>query len=130
MKFYSKAGLIELIKLTYFSDKVNEARLQLFSSHFGVNSDLENFKKKSNNYDASKLPPSDRELQQQINRSVYISSMWSNATLSCPTNLSPTEYGWVLIDNNYEFNWFEGDETPNLVQDTIPESNSDEGKLL
>lgn len=60
-------------------------------------------KKKLVNYDASSLPPTKFELLQQLRRTLYISNIWCNAHMRCPTNLTPEECGWTLIDDIYEF---------------------------
>lgn len=84
---------------------------------------METFKKQVASYDASNLPPCARELRQQILRTAYISNMWSNSFQKNPSLLDPLNYGWCLNDNGqYTFNWFEGPETPESIQDIVLKS--------
>lgn len=47
--------------------------------------------------------------------------MWSNATSTNPTNIEPTDFGWIDAVGHMELKWFEGLEVPNVVADiTIP----------
>lgn len=73
----------------------------------------------STNFDGSILPPCKVELQQQILRAIYISSVWCNAHFPHPTLLSPTDYGWKEIENKLELLWTEGDLLPTSISDII-----------
>lgn len=33
-----------------------------------------------------------------------------------PTDKTPEDYGWILIDNNYHYYWFDGPQSPSLDQ--------------
>ncbi|CAK1597759.1 unnamed protein product [Parnassius mnemosyne] len=33
-----------------------------------------------------------------------------------PTDKMPEDYGWILIDNNYHYYWFDGPQSPSLDQ--------------
>lgn len=102
---------------------INEVRLAMFTKNYKSNNINEKFEKKFRNYDASSLPPCQSELKQQFLRTQYITSIWWNADLKNPTTLSPVGHGWVEIDKNYEFMWFEGDQLPAFVKDVIIEEN-------
>lgn len=69
--------------------------------------------------DASLLAPSKVELIQQIRRTAYICSIWCNAHLQAPSSINPEEYGWSLENENYVFNWFEGDIAPKEIEDVV-----------
>lgn len=110
------------------SAQVDDARLQLFTLSYGFVDDMEKFKKKVTNFDACTLPPCFRELQQQIYRTVYIASVWRNATSSTPSTLDPLDHGWkISSDGYYTFHWFDGEEMPNLVKDIIVDPDNDQG---
>ncbi|GBP86295.1 hypothetical protein EVAR_91699_1 [Eumeta japonica] len=49
------------------------------------------------------LPPTKQELLQQIKRTSYICSMWCNAHMRRPTEKSPENCGWALIDDKYHY---------------------------
>ncbi|KAJ8914852.1 hypothetical protein NQ315_014865 [Exocentrus adspersus] len=100
--------------------KVNEARCRIFVQHYGMIDDMEQFKKKVVTFDASHLPPCLRELEQQILRTVYVSHMWTDSHKNIPSVLDPTKYGWKLSDEDeYTFNWFEGPETPDSINEIV-----------
>ncbi|CAH2242984.1 jg13427 [Pararge aegeria aegeria] len=86
-------------------------------------------RKKLRNFDASSLPPSKSELLQQFLRANYVSSIWNNGNQPIPTIYQPENNGWVLEDNQYHFKWFEGDQLPNFVREslkTISENDEEE----
>lgn len=92
---------------------VDNGRFEMFERSFKNNNKTEEiFKKYIKSFDASNLPPSKQELLQQIKRTIYISSVWCNAHKKTPTERSPEECGWTLIDGRYAFYWFDGPESP------------------
>ncbi|CAG9785380.1 unnamed protein product [Diatraea saccharalis] len=86
------------------------------------------------NFDASNLPPCKSELLQQFRRANYIASIWSNAHMKNPSILSPENNGWVLKDSQYNFNWFDGDQLPSFVSESLENelenssNNEDQGE--
>ena len=102
---------------------VDAARLQLFVNNYTVSDVNEEFNPKNlKNFDASNLPPCKSELFQQFLRANYIASIWNNATQKEPTILTPENNGWILEDNKYHFHWFDGDQLPGFVSESIQES--------
>lgn len=99
---------------------VDAARLQMFIDSYTVSDVNEAFdRKKLRNFDASNLPPCKSELLQQFLRANYICCIWNNAHLKCPTIYKPENNGWVQENNQYHFKWFEGDQLPNYVSDSL-----------
>lgn len=98
---------------------VNEVRLATFMKVYKYNDTKDQFKLQSTSFDGPILPPCKVELQQQILRAIYISSVWSNAHFQHPTLLSPTDCGWKEVNDKLEFLWFEGDQLPNSISDII-----------
>lgn len=99
---------------------VDAARLQIFIDSYTVSDVNEAFNnKKLRNFDASCLPPCKSELFQQFLRANYICSIWNNAHLKIPTAYEPVNYGWILEKNQYYFKWFEGDQLPNYVSESL-----------
>ncbi|GBP87341.1 hypothetical protein EVAR_17486_1 [Eumeta japonica] len=110
---------------------VDAARLQLFINKYTVADINEEFNRKNlKNVDASSLPPCKSELFQQFRRANYIASIWNNAHEKHPSTLSPENNGWILKDRQYDFNWFDGDQLPSFVSDSLQneleEPNDDE----
>lgn len=107
---------------------VNEARFVLFSKTYKCSSTVNDaFKIKVKNVDGSSMPPCESELMQQFLRASYIANIWRNAHRKVTTELSPIDHGWKIIDNKYEFDWFKGDQLPQLVNDVVlqpPQENA------
>ncbi|CAH2215893.1 jg27480, partial [Pararge aegeria aegeria] len=110
---------------------VDAARLQIFIDSYTVSDVNEAFNnKKLRNFDASCLPPCKSELFQQFLRANYICSIWNNAHLKIPTAYEPVNYGWILEKNQYYFKWFEGDQLPNYVSESLQQmSETNEGDI-
>ncbi|XP_031788752.1 uncharacterized protein LOC116417817 [Nasonia vitripennis] len=108
---------------------VNEARFVLFSKTYKCSSTVnDSFKIKVKNVDGSSMPPSQSELLQQFLRAAHIANIWRNAHAKIITELSPIDHGWKIVEGKYEFDWFQGDQLPQLVNDVVlqpPEENSD-----
>ncbi|OXU16638.1 hypothetical protein TSAR_005425 [Trichomalopsis sarcophagae] len=77
-------------------------------------------KKTVKNFNASSLLRCQSEIRQQFERARYISNVWRNA----PTELKPTNCGWIQQGSTYEFKWFEGPQLP--VNDVIREEENEE----
>ncbi|KAG5866719.1 hypothetical protein JTB14_024164 [Gonioctena quinquepunctata] len=61
-------------------------------------------------------------------RASYIVNNWHDAHRKVTTELSPINHGWKIMENKYEFDWFEGEQVPQLVNDVVlqpPQENSD-----
>ncbi|XP_038221621.1 protein PFC0760c-like [Zerene cesonia] len=55
--------------------------------------------------------------------------IWNNAHLQNPTSYGPENNGWVLENDQYHFKWFEGDQLPNYVSDSLKTSSeNDDGE--
>ncbi|KAF9411372.1 hypothetical protein HW555_009819 [Spodoptera exigua] len=73
------------------------------------------------------------ELRQQFRRANYIASVWNNASAKMINILNPENYRWTLEDDKYHFHWFDGDQLPDFVSQSLeeelakkPEENTDE----
>lgn len=101
---------------------VDAARLQLFINNYRVSNINAEFNLKNiKNFDASSLPPTKSELFQQFLRANYITSLWNNADKKLPTTFAPENNGWTLEDGQYLFYWFDGDQLPEFVSDSLQE---------
>ncbi|GBP67596.1 hypothetical protein EVAR_98650_1 [Eumeta japonica] len=76
-------------------------------------------KKKIRLFDACNLPPSTRELLEHVKRTIYLSNVWRNAHKQTPTEKKPEECGWNLIEEKYEFHWFDGPHSPQMQEINI-----------
>ncbi|KAG8304744.1 hypothetical protein J6590_086693 [Homalodisca vitripennis] len=70
-------------------------------------------------FDASNVPPCKAELLQQFSRANYIASVWNNAHMKLPSIVTPENCGWTLEDNQYQFHWFDGDQLPSFVSESL-----------
>nr|CAD7262235.1 unnamed protein product [Timema shepardi] len=108
---------------------VDAARLQMFIDSYTVSDVNEAFdRKKLRNFDASNLPPCKIELLQQFRRANYICTIWNNAHLKNPTIYQPNNNGWVLENDKYHFKWFEGDQLPSYVSDSLKTQSETDGE--
>ncbi|CAG9765619.1 unnamed protein product [Ceutorhynchus assimilis] len=82
--------------------------------------------KKIQNFDSSTLPPSQAELTQHLLRTKYIATIWKNAHKKIPSHLLPENCGWILVEENYQFKWFDGPQLPSTIQDII-DTGTNEG---
>lgn len=114
-EIYSVPGILD----------VNAARLQLFLNNYSVSNINEEFNPKNlKNFDASSLPPCETELFQQFLRANYIASIWNNANEKQPSIFTPENNGWTLEENQYHFHWFDGDQLPGDVSESLQQSGT------
>lgn len=98
---------------------VNKGRYEIFEKRYICRNESEKILKKSIvGYDPSSLPPTKQELLQQIKRTVLIANVWCNAHMRCPTQKLPESYGWTVIDNRYQYYWFDGPQSPSFEEIT------------
>lgn len=104
---------------------VNSARYEMFLSNYSVSNINEEFHPKNlRNFDASSLPPCKSELFQQFLRANYIASIWNYAHQKQPTTFTPENNGWTLEENQYHFHWFDGDQLPGDVSESLQKSST------
>lgn len=108
------------------STRVDDARYNIFNRTY--NPTDENFLLKIKTYDASKLPPCQRELKPQILRAFLIANMWQNSHIRNHDNLDPTLYGWKLVEGQdgtktYGLHWFDGPQMPKEIAEIQMDEN-------
>ena len=110
-------------------DSADKARCQIFYDNYAMKkkSSKENFKKNFMVLNPYNFPPSSRELRQQILRTIYIASVWSNAFQPNPSDLNQLDFGWCMKDGLMSCKWFDGNEIPEKVFDIVKENEI--GKL-
>ncbi|XP_077277183.1 uncharacterized protein LOC143905560 [Temnothorax americanus] len=54
----------------------------------------------------------------------YISSIWNNANKKQPSIFTPENNGWTLEENQYH-HWFDGDQLPGFVSETLQENTEE-----
>lgn len=86
--------------------------------------DTEKFIKNVTNFDSKMIPPCWRSLKQKMLRTIFVNSIWTNATDPCCVKLNPEDCGWILIENTLKPIWFIGDPTPMTVEDILSEPNN------
>lgn len=100
-------------------NSVNDARLFIFQNKFAPTSAAEYFMRNVKKFDSTQIPPCWNSLKQKILRTIYVTSMWQNATEANCVNLSLEECGWTNDNNKIEPFWFESDPTPLLIEDIV-----------
>lgn len=76
-------------------------------------------------FDSITIPPCWISLQQKILRTIFVNSMWLNATDSECTKLQPEKCGWHL-DDYLKPTGFIGDQTPLKIQDIVEMTENDD----
>lgn len=82
--------------------------------------------KKIKSFNSATIPPCWKSLKQKILRTIFICSMWQNATDKNCVKFTADKYGWAVDSNQIEPIWFEGDATPLLVDDILINDCDDE----
>ena len=68
--------------------------------------------------DVSMMPPCERVLLNKIRRTKFVAKLWMSSIEASPPNDSPLDFGWKLVDRNYQLLWFEGDLRPSSLDIT------------
>ncbi|GFY39603.1 uncharacterized protein TNIN_375451 [Trichonephila inaurata madagascariensis] len=127
-KDYEKKKVQRFICNVYNADNVidvDAARLQMFIDLYAISDVNEAFdRKKLRNFYASNLPPCKSELLQQFLRANYTCTIWNNAHLKNPATYQPENNGWAFENDKYHFKWFEGDQLPSNVSDSLKTQSS------
>lgn len=99
---------------------VNDARTNIFNKTYNTSKDLsKDILKVKKSLDSRRMPPCERVITQKVKRLKYICNIWSNATSAQPSNLDPTNFGWLLSDDKLVPLWFDGDAVPNSISEII-----------
>lgn len=96
---------------------VDLARLFIFQKLFADTSAAEFFCKGVKSFDSSTIPPCWKSLKQKLLRTIYINSMWQNATKQECIILDINQCGWEKTDDTIKPIWFGGDPTPLTIDD-------------
>ena len=82
---------------------INDLRYQLFLANRGQ-------------VGSSQLPPCADSLKMHITRANYQAAIWRRSLQNHPTVPDPTEYGWILSENNQlAIKWMQGNPAPDSV---------------
>ena len=109
---------------------VNDARYCIFMKNYSAKEDNEQFLKKIKGFDSNSIPPCWISLTQKVLRTIFVNSMWLNATDPICIKLEPESCGWYL-DEYLKPRGFIGDHTPLRIDDIVEraetESDDEEG---
>ena len=104
---------------------INDARLQIFLDKYKPWKDEADNKCKEN---ACALPPCQSVLLEKIKRTHFIAARWLTSTERDLPDLSETNFGWLLEENTYHVQWFQGDAAPKSIDLLQPEEENSEGE--
>ena len=110
------------------TNDIDEARynkLMQLSGKVDVNNPLANVKR----VDCALLPPCQRTLDMKVQRTKYVTTLWTEARTARPAaGMLPVEYGWHMDNGILEPIWFKGPAMPdNLFENDSSEiDNEDE----
>lgn len=99
-------------------NRVNMARYIMFTRIYSSSNNNERFLKKIKNFDSSQIPPCWVSINQKLLRTIFVSSMWLNATEANCINLNITDCGWTQ-DVHVKPIGFVGDLAPYYVEDVV-----------
>ena len=69
-------------------------------------------------FDASIMPLCERVLLNKIKRTKFVAKNWISSIEASPPNNLHFDFGWKLVDRNYQLLWFEGDLSPSSLDIT------------
>lgn len=91
--------------------KVNTARHVIFQQTYAPRT-LDNPLNAIKGINPSSMPPCSKVLLNKLKRSNYVASLWKKAASQNPCQSTPAGNGWVLVDNTYTIDWYDGDQLP------------------
>lgn len=107
---------------------VNDARYRIFQKAYAAVKSDNQFLRKIKSFDSTLIPPCWKSLKQKNLRTIFVNSMWLNATDADCIKLNPEECGWFK-ENHLKPRWFVGDATPlqidDILQDTCKNNDDD-----
>lgn len=105
--------------------KVNDVRMALFEKKYAPSKATVQPLDKMKGVNPSEMPPCHSSLVKKVQRANYIAYLWKNAAATNPSDLDPEEHGWLLKDNQYVINWYEGDQLPQTITNIISKEDTD-----
>lgn len=105
---------------------VNEGRFIMFNKMYGSKNKNEKFIKNIKGFDSTHILPCWESLKQKILRTIYVNSMWLNATEPNCIQFSAENNGWVILDGSLKPTWFLGNATPLEVENIILDESQDD----
>ena len=106
-------------------ESVNVAKHNLFLKMYVATKSDGNFVRKIKGLNSCQIPPCWRSLKQKLLITIFVNSMWRNATETCCVKLCPEDCGW-FFDDYLKPTWFIGDPTPLQVEDILKVSQNDD----
>ena len=103
---------------------VNNARYVIFKKSYTTKKDNERLIKKVKNFDSNSIPPYWKSLKQKILCTIFVNSMWLNATNPSCIKRHPEDCGWCM-DGHLKPTGFDGDSTPLQDDDVFRTTNDD-----
>ncbi|GBP29533.1 hypothetical protein EVAR_93330_1 [Eumeta japonica] len=105
---------------------VNEGRFIMFNKMYGSKNTNEKFIKNIKGFDSTHILPCWESLKQKILRTIYVNSMWLNATEPNCIQFSAENNGWLIFDGSLKPTWFLGNATPLEVENIILGDSQDD----
>ncbi|CAG4953971.1 unnamed protein product [Parnassius apollo] len=84
----------------------------------------EKFMKRMKGFDSTHIPPCWKSLKQKLLRTIFVNSMWLNATEPNCIKFNAENNGWLLLDGVLKPTWFLGDSTPTQVESVLCDSTN------
>ena len=98
---------------------VNNVRMAVFERKYAPSKTASQPLNKIKGTNPSDMPPCLSSMVNKVKRTNFIAYMWKNASVSNPSDLDPKDHGWLLKDNQYIINWYDGEQLPQSIANII-----------
>lgn len=98
---------------------VNDVRLAQFEQKYSPRDASHQPLDKIRGISPHNMPPCHSVLVNKVRRANYVAYTWKNASQKNPCDLKPEDHGWLLQDNYYVINWYDGDQLPESILNII-----------
>ena len=98
---------------------VNDVRMAVFERKYAPSKTASQPLNKIKGTNPSDMPPCLSSMVNKVKRTNFIAYMWKNASVSNPSDLDPKDHGWLLKDNQYIINWYDGEQLPQSIANII-----------
>ena len=104
--------------------RVNDVRMAVFERKYAPSKATTQPLSKMKGVNPSDMPPCHSSLVNKVRRANYIAYLWKNASTRNPSDLDPEEHGWLLKDDQYVINWYEGEQLPQSIANIISKEDT------
>ena len=105
---------------------VNNVRMAVFEHKYAPSMTSSQPLNKIKGTNPSDMPPCQSPMINKAKRTNFGAYIWKNVPVSNPSDLDPKDHGWLLKDNQYSINWYDGEQLPQSIANIIHEEGNGE----